>query len=36
MSSAAEVAPVAALPDAVVAPDDPIANKPKGKGGDRA
>jgi raffinose/stachyose/melibiose transport system permease protein len=33
MSSAAGVAPVAALPDAVVASEDPIAGKPKGKGG---
>jgi raffinose/stachyose/melibiose transport system permease protein len=33
MSSSAEVAPAAALPDAVVAPHDPVANKPKGKGG---
>jgi raffinose/stachyose/melibiose transport system permease protein len=33
MSSSAEVAPAAALPDAVVAPHDPVANKPKSKGG---
>ncbi|GAA3611610.1 carbohydrate ABC transporter permease [Microlunatus ginsengisoli] len=33
MSSAAEVAPAAALPDAVVATDDALANKPKRKGG---
>ena len=34
MSSSAEVAPVAALPDAVVSFDDPLRdNKPKGKGG---
>jgi raffinose/stachyose/melibiose transport system permease protein len=33
MSSSAEVAPAAALPDAVVATTDPIANQPKPKGG---
>lgn len=33
MSSAAEVAPAAALPDAVVASGDPIARSPKSKGG---
>ena len=34
MSSSAEVAPVAALPDAVVSVDDPLRdNKPRGKGG---
>jgi raffinose/stachyose/melibiose transport system permease protein len=33
MSSAAEVAPAAALPDAVVASGDPIARRPKSKGG---
>lgn len=33
MSSSAEVAPVAVLPDAVVADQDPIGKKPRGKGG---
>jgi raffinose/stachyose/melibiose transport system permease protein len=33
MSSSAEVAPVAALPDAVVTDSDPLVNKPKVKGG---
>ena len=33
MSSAAEVAPVAALPDAVVATSDPLENRPRGTGG---
>lgn len=33
MTSSAEVAPVAALPDAVVSPVDPLRTKPKSKGG---
>lgn len=33
MSSSAEVAPVAALPDATIATTDPIKNRTKGKGG---
>ncbi len=33
MSSSAEVAPVATLPDAVITTTDPLANKPKPKGG---
>ena len=33
MSSSAEVAPVAALPDAVVADREPLSRKPRGKGG---
>ena len=33
MSSSAEVAPVATLPDAVITATDPLTNKPKPKGG---
>ena len=33
MSSSAEVAPVAALPEAVVAPTEPTARRPRPKGG---
>ena len=33
MSSSAEVAPVATLPDAMVAPQEPVTVKAKSKGG---